>query len=85
MFGVSRTLWQYKVVSVYMEEEQETPLGFNYECQIYIVGSGSCRRIAGSPPMYVDDIKGAFLNGNLHWLARKERSSLRISCLDLEI
>lgn len=51
---------------------------------MYTVGTGSWRRIPSPSPLkYVDNNKGAFLNGNIHFLANTPKV-YRISCLDLE-
>ncbi|XP_057784818.1 F-box/kelch-repeat protein At3g23880-like [Salvia miltiorrhiza] len=54
------------------------------ECHVYTLGTGSWRRLEGNPYVYQFDLSGAFVNGNLHWIATIGEDSSWISCLDLE-
>ncbi|KAH6759417.1 hypothetical protein C2S51_019652 [Perilla frutescens var. frutescens] len=88
-FGVSRMSGQYKLVRMFFESYQARPQGVTldkFECQVYSVGTGSWRRIdSGSRLKYEESSVGAFVNGNLHWLAVDLKCrKLRISCFDLE-
>ncbi|KAH6826256.1 hypothetical protein C2S53_001693 [Perilla frutescens var. hirtella] len=91
-FGVSRISGQYKVVGMFFKKEIDTPQQAEVsrsECLVYSVGTGSWRRIA-SAALLDYEFKydtGAFLNGNLHWLAHARDLngySERISCFVLE-
>ncbi|XP_047941813.1 F-box protein CPR1-like isoform X1 [Salvia hispanica] len=94
-FGVSGTTGQYKVVRVFVEkplhEEYENdplPFEFQYECQVYTVGTGSWRKVpSGNPHLFCEDLWGVLLNGNLHWMVIDITTGHyleRISCFDLE-
>lgn len=55
------------------------------ECHVYTLGTGSWRSIASGDPLdYRGNTTGAFVNGNLHWLACDLNGSQWISCFDLE-
>ncbi|XP_057784850.1 F-box/kelch-repeat protein At3g23880-like isoform X3 [Salvia miltiorrhiza] len=54
------------------------------ECHVYTLGTGSWRRLEGNPYVYQFGLSGAFVNGNLHWIATIGEDSSWISCFDLE-
>ncbi|XP_073136579.1 F-box/kelch-repeat protein At3g23880-like [Henckelia pumila] len=90
-FGVSTTGGQYKVVRIFHETElDQTGVCVRIprsDCHVYTLGTtGTWRSIAPSSPLYYNCYSiGAFLNGNLHWLAGDLKdSNLIISCLDLD-
>lgn len=85
-FGVSRISGQYKLVKFayeyYVYAEVTRP-----KCEMYTIGTGSWREIdCGNRLKYNDNDLGVFLNGNLCRLIydKEDRSTRRISCLDLE-
>ncbi|KAH6759416.1 hypothetical protein C2S51_019651 [Perilla frutescens var. frutescens] len=89
-FGVSKKSGEYKVVRIFHGWVLETPVYKELDrfmCQVYSVGTGSWRRVASDdqPLKYEGNAVGAFLNGNIHWLACDlYDSSIWISCFDLE-
>ncbi|KAH6765206.1 hypothetical protein C2S52_014257 [Perilla frutescens var. hirtella] len=90
-FGVSRISGQYKVVGMFFKMEIDAlqqPKFSRSECQVYSVGTGYWRRIASAGVRNIHEYgAGAFLNGNLHWLAHARDLNgypERISCFDLE-
>ncbi|XP_073051489.1 F-box protein At3g07870-like [Primulina eburnea] len=89
-FGVSTISCQYKVVRIFHESElDQTGVCVRIprsDCHVYTLGTtGTWRSIAPSPPLYYNCYSiGAFLNGNLHWLAGDLKDSYLISCLDLD-
>ncbi|XP_042068372.1 F-box protein CPR1-like [Salvia splendens] len=89
-FGVSRTTCQYKMVRVFHKLVLNRELGtaelVEPKCQVYTVGTGSWSGISSIGPFkYEGNAKGAFLNGNIHWMVRDMYgSSVWISCFDLE-
>ncbi|XP_057784847.1 F-box/kelch-repeat protein At3g23880-like isoform X3 [Salvia miltiorrhiza] len=52
------------------------------DCHVYTLGTGSWRRLEGIPYNYHNG-EGAFVNGNLHWIATIGEESW-ISCFDVE-
>ncbi|XP_047943174.1 F-box protein At4g22390-like [Salvia hispanica] len=93
-FGVSRTSGLYKVARIFVktplrEDYQKFPSPmFQYECQVYTVGTGTWRKVSsGSPRRFFDEFGGLLFNGNLHWMViEKITGNLveQICCLDLE-
>ncbi|XP_073275330.1 F-box protein At3g07870-like [Primulina huaijiensis] len=89
-FGVSTIGCQYKVVRIFHESElDQTGVCVRIprsDCHVYTLGTtGTWRSIAPSPPLYYNCYSiGAFVNGNLHWLAGDLNDSYLISCLDLD-
>lgn len=80
-FGLSRMTGQYKLVWICREAE---PL-HETSCRVYTLGTGSWRSIESAGQIrFAYNVRGAFLNGNLHWLVNDSNHSLSISCLDLE-
>ncbi|XP_057784885.1 putative F-box protein At3g51171 [Salvia miltiorrhiza] len=59
------------------------PYDDKLDCHVYTLGTGSWRRLEGIPFNYHSG-SGAFVNGNLHWLATIGEDSSWISCFDLE-
>ncbi|XP_047943187.1 F-box/kelch-repeat protein At3g06240-like [Salvia hispanica] len=83
-FGVSRMTGQYKVVRIFGEKPAEE---YEYECQVYTVGTGSWRKVPFSDSLRLcDDVGGVLVNGNLHWTVKETRrgSGEWICCFDLE-
>ncbi|XP_057784816.1 F-box protein CPR1-like [Salvia miltiorrhiza] len=59
------------------------PYDDKLDCHVYTLGTGSWRRLEGIPYNYHNG-EGAFVNGNLHWIATIGEDSSWISCFDLE-
>ncbi|XP_047943183.1 F-box protein At3g07870-like [Salvia hispanica] len=83
-FWVSRMTGQYKVVRIFGEKPAEE---YEYECQVYTVGTGSWRKVPFSDSLRLcDDVGGVLVNGNLHWTVKETRrgSGVWICCFDIE-
>ncbi|XP_057784838.1 F-box/kelch-repeat protein At3g23880-like isoform X2 [Salvia miltiorrhiza] len=59
------------------------PYDDKLDCHVYTLGAGSWRRLEGIPYNYHDG-EGAFVNGNLHWIATIGGEASWISCFDVE-
>ncbi|KAH6759373.1 hypothetical protein C2S51_019608 [Perilla frutescens var. frutescens] len=81
-FGVSKMSGKYKLIRVFQHCSGHAAS----KCEVYTLGTGSWRGVAASGPLeYKWNTVGAFLNGNLHWLAYDLKGYYpRISCFDLE-
>ncbi|XP_057784911.1 F-box protein CPR1-like isoform X2 [Salvia miltiorrhiza] len=77
-FGASRITGRYKMVCVKLK-----PYDDKLDCHVYTLGTGSWRRLEGNPYNYHRG-PGAFVNGNLHWIATIGEDSSWISYFDLE-
>ncbi|XP_057784813.1 F-box/kelch-repeat protein At3g23880-like [Salvia miltiorrhiza] len=77
-FGASKISGRYKAVCI-----KNKPYDDKLDCHVYTLGTGSWRRLEGIPYNYHDG-SGAFVNGNLHWIATIGEDSSWISCFDLE-
>ncbi|XP_057786540.1 F-box/kelch-repeat protein At3g23880-like [Salvia miltiorrhiza] len=77
-FGASKITGRYKAVCIYFESYDD-----KLDCHVYTLGTGSWRRLEGIP--YVHHFgPGAFVNGNLHWIATIGGEASWISCFDVE-
>ncbi|XP_057764999.1 F-box protein At3g07870-like [Salvia miltiorrhiza] len=80
-FGASTITGQHKVVCFNHKSHVDPGSG----CHVYTLGTGSWRRVEGSPIVYAYGDFGAFVNGNLHWIVASEsRDKGCISCFDVE-
>ncbi|XP_057786484.1 F-box protein At3g07870-like [Salvia miltiorrhiza] len=77
-FGESKITGRYKAVYIYRK-----PYNDKLDCHVYTLGTGSWRRLEGIPYVYQFGLSGAFVNGNLHWIAIIGEASW-ISCFDVE-
>lgn len=79
---------QYKIVRIF--GELILPVEYRNECQVYVVGTGSWRKVPfgrfdRSLGLY-EDVGGIYLNGNIHRAVEKRTklSDRWILCFDLE-
>ncbi|KAH6765199.1 hypothetical protein C2S51_016448 [Perilla frutescens var. frutescens] len=79
-FGVSKMTDKYKLVKIFRLCSGSAPP----DCEVYTIGTRSWRSIAAGTPLKYDGNIGAFLNGNLHWLAFDSKECPQISCFDVE-
>ncbi|XP_057784857.1 F-box/kelch-repeat protein At3g23880-like [Salvia miltiorrhiza] len=77
-FGTSKITGQYKVVCIHSK-----PYDDKLDCHVYTLGTGSWRRLVNVNPYMYHSGSGAFVNGNLHWIATIGEASW-ISCFDVE-
>ncbi|XP_041995741.1 putative F-box protein At3g24700 [Salvia splendens] len=84
-FGVSRMTSQYKIVRIF--GELILPVEYRNECQVYVVGTGSWRKVPFNISLGLyEDVGGVYLNGNIHWAVGKITKPFGrwILCFDLE-